>query len=407
MEARPSGARAELAERLRARREEIEQAVMTRVYAIADPTSAADPTYVESLRLAVSTALDYGFACIEKGEERAPPLPTVLLGEARLAARNGVSLDTVLRRYFAGYALLGDFLVESARKGGLFDGTQLTPVLRAQAALFDRLLAAIGEEHARELQSRIESSEQRRAERVERLLAGELLDTSGFAYDFDSCHIGAIAVGPGAPEALRSLAATLDCRLLLIRRGHETAWAWFGARRLVDFDRIADLIARNWPEQISLAVGEPAPELEGWRHTHRQAGAALPIALRGSRSVVRYGEVALLASMLQDDLLVTSLREMYLAPLKRERDGGASLRETLHAYFEAERNISSAAAALGVSRQTVNRHLQAIERRLGRPLGDCALEVEATLRLEECKVSHSASTAVPDRRSGAAGGLGG
>ena len=30
-----------------------------------------------------------------------------MLAQARSAARNGVSLDTVLRRYFAGYSLLG------------------------------------------------------------------------------------------------------------------------------------------------------------------------------------------------------------------------------------------------------------------------------------------------------------
>ncbi len=45
--------------------------------------------------------------------------------------------------------------------------------------------------------------------------------------------------------------------------------------------------------------------------------------------------------------------------------------------------MSSAAAALGVSRQTVINRLHAVEERLGRPLGACAVEVEAALRLEE------------------------
>jgi hypothetical protein len=42
----------------------------------------------------------------------------ILLVQARLAARSDVSLDIVLRRYFAGYSLLGDFLVGEADRLG-------------------------------------------------------------------------------------------------------------------------------------------------------------------------------------------------------------------------------------------------------------------------------------------------
>ncbi len=59
------------------------------------------------------------------------------------------------------------------------------------------------------------------------------------------------------------------------------------------------------------------------------------------------------------------------------------LRQTLRAYFAAERNASSTAAALGVSRQTVINRLRVVEERLGRSLGSCAVEVEAALRLED------------------------
>ncbi|MBW8060448.1 MAG: hypothetical protein FVQ78_09030 [Solirubrobacterales bacterium] len=49
----------------------------------------------------------------------------------------------------------------------------------------------------------------------------------------------------------------------------------------------------------------------------------------------------------------------------------------------AGRNAASAAAALGVSRQTVGNHLGAIEARLGRSFSSCAAEIEAALRLED------------------------
>jgi len=109
----------------------------------------------------------------------------------------------------------------------------------------------------------------------------------------------------------------------------------------------------------------------------------LPIALRTSENAVRYADVALLASILQDDLLATSLREIYLKPLERDRDGGETIRKTLRAYFSADRNLSSAGALLGVSRRTVANRLRDIEERLGRSLGPVAAEIEITLRADE------------------------
>jgi PucR C-terminal helix-turn-helix domain/GGDEF-like domain len=375
-------ARNDLAERLRARRAEIEQAMLTRAYAISDPTEAADPTYAEGLRAAVSAAIDYGLAGIEAGGERPPPVPDVLLTQARFAARNGVSLDTVLRRYFAGYTLLGDFMVEECQQDGLLEGPTLKRLLRAQAALFDRLVAAVTEEHSRESENRPGSTEQRRAEHVERLLAGELLETSALQYDFNAHHLGAIAVGLGVADAFRDLALALDRRLLLIRRGGGVAWAWLGGRRGLDPTDLEHGVSSTWPPQVPLAIGEPGQGLAGWRLTHRQAAAALPIALRGPEAMVRYADVALLAMALRDDLLATSLEKLYLEPLTGEQNDGATLRQTLHAYFAAGRNASSAAATLGVSRQTINSRLRAIEEKIARPLETCAAELETAMSLQ-------------------------
>ena len=57
-----------------------------------------------------------------------------------MAARHGVGLDTVVRRYFAGYGLLSEFVVEEAEEGGLAEKLGLSRLLRGQAALFDRLI---------------------------------------------------------------------------------------------------------------------------------------------------------------------------------------------------------------------------------------------------------------------------
>lgn len=371
-----------LRDRLKARRPEIEKAMLNRIWSVSDP-GTADPTYTDGLRTAVSTALDHGLEAVGRSESHLPSVPADLTSQARAAARSGVTLETVLRRYLAGFSLFSQFLIDEA-EGIALDGSELKLLLSAQTALLDRLVATVSEEYRHEVDIRVDSSERHRVEQVERLLAGEAADASDLAYRMDANHIGMIALGRRASEAIRDCTKAIDCRLLLIQHGEETVWAWLGATRRFELSELTPIVT-NSSAGIHLAVGEPNPGLDGWRLTHQQARAALPIALRGSQPVVRYGDVALLASMLQDPVLVASLGELYLEPLARARDGGAVLRQTLRAYFAAERNTSSTAAALGVSRQTVINRLRAIEERLSRPLGSCAMELEAALRLDDLR----------------------
>jgi PucR-like helix-turn-helix protein/diguanylate cyclase with GGDEF domain len=373
-------AQGEIAAQLEARRSEIEGAALTRVHAIADPLEASDPEYSDGLKLAVSAAVDFGLAAVEQGDEHAPPIPTVLLGQARLAARNGVPLEIVLRRYFTGYTLFCDFLVQETEVS--LDGSRLQRLLRAQGALFDRLVTAVTEEYGRESGNRLHSSEQRRVERVQRLLDGELLDVAGFAYDFEAWHLGVLASGPNAVETIRDLSKALNCRLLFVPEGKGAVWAWLGGRNpIVVKDALS--FAEGASSEVTMAFGEPASGLAGWRFTHRQALAALSVAHRCSERLIRYADVALVASFLKDDLLATSLRNLYLVPLSGERDGGETLRETLRAFLSAQRNVSSTAAALGVRRHTVANRLRTIEKRLGRSLDTCTAEIDAALRLED------------------------
>jgi len=376
-----ANARAELAESLRSRQGEIETAAMTRLYGVASPPGSPDPEYVEGLRRAASAALRYLLDGVDRDESRLPEVPAEVLVQSRLAARCKVPLDTVVRRCLAGYALFGDFLMEEVESSGIQGSAAMRKLSRAQATLFDRLVSAVTEEYNREADTRPGSMAERRAELVDRLLAGEPLDGSELAYDFEVIHIGLVAQGEGAQEALRELTKGLDRRLLLIPRPEETCWAWLGGRKAPEPKELSHL-AESWPTHIILAIGEPSKGLEGWRLTHRQAKAALPIALRSPEVLTRYSNVALLAAVLQDDLLATSLRALYLEPLEGERDGGEVLRETLRAYFAVGGNSASAAAALGIARQTVNNRLRGIEERVGVSLGTCASDFELALSLD-------------------------
>jgi hypothetical protein len=374
-------ARSALAARLRERLPEIQAAIATRIYAISDPHEVADPAYRQGLDAALAAAVDHRLAVLEAGARQALAIPPVLLAQARLDARDGVPLDTVLRRYFAGNTLFGDFLVEEAERAEVPSST-LRRLLAAQATLGDQLLAAVSAEHAREAQSWPSSSAERRRVCVRRLLAGELVDHSELGYDLDAHHLALMAAGESAPEVMRVLAGRVDRRLLAVGREEEPVWScWLGGGSALAAEQALLALGEISLDGTVVTVGEPGEGLAGWRLSHRQAKAALSIAERRGQAIVRYADVTLLASILRDDLATTSLRRLYLEPLEGTRDGGEAARETLRAYFAAERNVSSTAAAIGVDRRTVTNRIRAIEDLFGRPLNQIATELETALQL--------------------------
>ncbi len=361
----------------------MQAAFVSRVYSISDPREVADPAYLLGLNGALSAAIEYRLAVLEVGERQAPSVPPVLLGQARLEARDGVALDTVLRRYAAGTSLFGDFLHEEAERAEL-PSAALRRLLAEQATLGDRLLAAVSSEHAREAKNRPTTLAERRRETVKSLLAGKLVDHSELGYDLDDHHLAVMAKGEGAVEPMRRVAKRVDRRLLSVQREEEPIWAcWLGGRRQLAPEDAIEALASGLPDGVFVTIGEPGEGLPGWRFSHLQAKAALPIAERRGQAVVRYADVAVLAAITRDDVIATSLRNLYLAPLEQAQDGGKVARDTLRAYFDAERNVSSTAAALGVDRRTVRNRLRTIEGLLGRTLRGSEADLEIALRLDD------------------------
>lgn len=380
---RPGDIRDALSNRLKARRSEIEEELRTRISAISGP-SRPTSSYVDGLRAATSAALEHGFEVIERGEERARPVPYALLSQARLAANSGVSLDSIMRRYFAGHALLSDFVLQEA-DDARWQGPAVRRVTRDLTIALDRVLIEVADEYSRETDGRVASTAERRAERVRKFLAGEPIDLSSLAYNFEGWHLGAVTEGTDAIDAIRKLASDLGRPLLSVRTDEGQIWGWLGGTHKITIGEL-DLISSSWPDTNVLTLGEPARGHIGWRTTHRQAIAALPIARRGQERLVRYADTAILASMSHDDLAANSLRQQYLIPLSDERDGGEAFRDTLRAYIATSRNVSLTAERLGVSRRTVHNRLRAIEDRIGQPLGTILSELDIALRLHALRI---------------------
>jgi hypothetical protein len=381
MKMESDSSRADLVAAVAARRPEIVERVLARIRAIGYARGTADAEYLEGLRRAVDTAIGHTIEAAAGAEDDRPlQIPPAILAQSRLAARRRTPLETVLRRYLAGHAVLGDLVAEEA-EGRAVPPALLRRVLRAQAAETDRVLAVISTTYRQEAESsRPVSGDRRRTARVRRLLDGELLDPAGLGYDLERWHVGMVARGPAASEALAALTAHRDATRLIVPGDDGLLWAWLGLRDRPDPLATAPTPPEDLVEGPRVGVGEPTRGHPGWRLTHEQAHAALSVAIRGGEAVVRYADVALLAAALRDELLAASLRSLYLEPLEADGGNGEVLRLTLRAYLDADRNVSSAAAALGVSRNTVTNRLRTIEMRIGhlRPSvsGDLALALQ-------------------------------
>jgi AcrR family transcriptional regulator len=148
-------ARGNLVERLRARRAEIDEAIFARISdQWFDRTGSDDPEYMAGLRAAGVAALDYVLEGIERSGGSLARVPVAVIEQARRAARAGVGLDTVLRRYLAGYSVVEGFLVgEAEREQDWTRPTRgLREVLADMSALVDRLITAVSHAYGDEIE---------------------------------------------------------------------------------------------------------------------------------------------------------------------------------------------------------------------------------------------------------------
>lgn len=106
---------------------------------------------MEGLRVAGEAGLEYVLTGVELWGTSLAAVPQAALEQAQRAARAGVGLDTVLRRYLAGHAVLEDFVMwELEREDRLLDTGAPRAVLQAVAALTDRLIRAVSGAYGQE-----------------------------------------------------------------------------------------------------------------------------------------------------------------------------------------------------------------------------------------------------------------
>lgn len=368
-----------LAERLRRRQGEIERALAHTV-AATGPGGVQDLPCRGELNEAFTAITEYNFDCIESGEDVSSPIPSAAIAQARRAAREGLPLDAVLVRLVAGQTLLNEFVFQEASD---FTGQSLCGVQALQGAILRRLVAELAEEYKCEKNRLGRLSTGHQSALVERLLAGAPAGDHELGYSLEMWHIGLVLRGGRPMDEARALSESLGTALLAVPREGGLIWAWLGSKQRLSSCLVRDTVVGRNGIKATFVVGEPGEGIDGWRSTHLEARAALGVAMRLSASVICFADVASEAIALQTPDLARSLQALYLAPLEGNRRSASALLQTLRAYFASGRNASSAAAALGVSRRTVETRLRFVEKKVGRSLVTWGADLELALRLKD------------------------
>jgi len=359
---------------------EIEDAIIASIFD-SELGAAVEDLDPAELRPAVAESVSMFFAVAEQRENWTPAVAPAVAHLIQISARSGAPLEGILRGYSIVLTTFMEFLVEK-----LSDQPWASEALRHAVSMqtmhSDRLMGAFAAVYEEEMERLSRSAAHDLALRVQRLLAGEPVESVDLGYNLDAWHIGLVAVGAKAEVACQNLAQRLGCDVLYVPEASGRTWAWLGSAQSIAFDRLTQGTASTIGDSVSLAVGEPRRGADGWRLTHQEAQLALAVMLRMPRQrVTRCSDVALSAAVMGDETLERALVDAYLKPL-HEHSNGRALRKTLRTYLNVNGNIASTAASLGVDRHTVRRRLRKVEEAIDRPLDTCRAELEVALHIE-------------------------
>ena len=143
---------------------------------------------------------------------------------------------------------------------------------------------------------------------------------------------------------------------------------------------------QEYPEiPMSCGVGSPAPDLGSWRDSFRQAGQALEMARRlRERRTLYFPDLSVYRLLLQLEYHpeLQTFKQEILGPLLAY-EGGSELLRTLEAYFDNNGNLSQAAEALYIHRNTLIYRMERIAEISGLDLDntETRLAVQLALRI--------------------------
>lgn len=333
-------------------------------------------------------------------------LPTAAVEHARRLAQRGTTVNALVRAYRLGHKAVLDAVLDEIRASDLEPPLSLAVFSQISEVTFgyiDWITQQVVITYQNEHDRWMENQNSLRALRVRELLDGADLDidavTTAIRYPLRRTHIAVVAwrdenVGDDdlAPmeRFVDQLAESVGAHesSLYISVDRVTGWAWIP----ISADAAPGAVARMHvfaaarADAPRIAVGNPLPDVEGFRRSHRQAQEAHAVAIASgsnTRRVTAASDPGLAAAALMGGNLDAArvwVGEV-LGPLASCTESDERLRETLAVFLRTGSSFKAAAEELHLHANSVKYRVhRALERR-GRPITDGRLDVEVALLL--------------------------
>lgn len=330
---------------------------------------------------------------------RGVPIDAIVPSEEVMAltrdlVKQGVSGTFVFRAYPIGIQYLIEIWADAVSAHGP-QGPAAVEVVKFgtsyMLAWLDLVTSRLAEEHRRELERIARERSFTLVEGIRRVLDDPTVDAdtaaSRIGYPLRGRHVALVltedARRPGTATPMEAIiqewAEVLRAEnSLMVRVDTRTSWCWLSVRQGTGRGRLPRHTG------IMAGIGRPATGVAGFARSHRDALDALRVAERvksADGAALFFEDVSMAALSSADPARLDTFIKEELGPLA---DTGASARrqrQTLDAFYGANCNYRSAAAALGLHHNTVRYRLEQIERDLGRPVSERRLNLELALHL--------------------------
>jgi PucR C-terminal helix-turn-helix domain/GGDEF-like domain len=330
--------------------------------------------------------------------------PPEAIGYAKEYAVRGLELSLMQRAYRAAQSVFGGIILERLR-AATDDAERLAEAM----AFFNAWIFAYVEAIERRLTVVYDSERDEwvrgaaavRADEVRALLGGTgTVDAAAVSlrlgYELDRVHVGFVVWSEEAGERpgdagglfaeMERAAATVARSLgagapLTVAEGRHLA-CWAGRRSEPELSRLR--LPRAGARGLSVAAGTPAPGVEGFVLSHREALLARRVAQSrgdGDGAVATYPDLALEALLTEDPEAARRFAARELGPLAAGDDATARFASTMAIFLEEGSSFVRAARRLGIHANTVAYRVRRAESLLGRPVTERQLELRVALRL--------------------------
>jgi PucR C-terminal helix-turn-helix domain/GGDEF-like domain len=341
---------------------------------------------------------------MREGEDPASAYPPQeAIGYAKEYVVRGLELSLMQRAYRTAQGILGGIILERLR-AATDDADHLAEAMAYfNAWIFswvETIERRLTDVYISEHEQWVRGAAAVRAAEVRALLGGAAVDAAAVSlrlgYELDRFHVGFVVWSEEAGErpgetgglfaAMEHTAAAVAKSLgagapLTVAEGRHLA-CWAGRPSEPELSRLR--LPRTGARGLSVAAGTPAPGVEGFVLSHREALLARRIVQlrgQGGGTVAAYPDLELEALLAENPEAARRFAARELGPLAAADDSTVRLASTVAIFLEEGSSFVHAGRRLGIHANTVAYRVRRAESLLGRPVTERQLELRVALRL--------------------------